>query len=46
MYTMYIIGFPKNSCCKDIQFTKKYRNERTEAVVQKVTLSQMNEKKN
>ena len=46
MYTMYIIGFPKNSCCKDIQFTKKYRNERTEAIVQKVTLSQMNEKKN
>ena len=40
-YEIYIIGFPKNSICKDIQFTNKYRNERTEAVVQKVKLSQM-----
>ncbi|MBR6093703.1 MAG: hypothetical protein IKP92_01610 [Lachnospiraceae bacterium] len=43
LYEMYIIGFPKNSVCKDIQFTNKYRNERTEAVIQKIKLSQMKE---
>ncbi len=43
--TVYVIGFPKETICKDIQFDKKYRNERTEVVVQKIDYSQMRQVK-
>ena len=42
---IYIIGFPKSSVCKDIQFDKKYRNERTEVICQKIYLSEMKQVK-
>lgn len=38
---IYVVGFPKESVCKDIQFDKKYRNERTEVIIQKVDYTQM-----
>ena len=42
---VYVIGFPKESVCKDIQFDKKYRNERTEVIVEKINLSEMKQVK-
>ena len=38
---IYIVGFPKEPVCKDIQFDKKYRNERTEIIIQRIDYSQM-----
>ena len=38
---IYVVGFPKEPVCKDIQFDKKYRNERTEIIIQRIDYSQM-----
>ena len=36
-----IVGFPTQSCCKDIQFGNKYRTERTEVIIQKIDKADM-----
>ena len=38
---IYVIGFPKGSICRDVQFDNKYRTERTEIVIEKIYLSDM-----
>ena len=38
---VYVVGFPTQSCCKEIQYGNKYRTERCEVLMQRITKSDM-----
>ena len=42
---VFVVGFPKETICREIQFGKKYRNERTEVIVQKFYVNEMKQVK-